>query len=102
ESTTITTEPTYTTTTESTTITTEPTTTTETTATTPPNNETKKGDANGDGDVNTADALLILQYVINMNYIPNWQAAEVTNDWQITSEDALKILQYVVGIISEL
>lgn len=59
----------------------------------------KKGDCNGDGKVNSADALKILKYSVesvNLNEI-ELTAANVTNDADINSADALQILKYSVG-----
>lgn len=57
------------------------------------------GDADGDGQITSADALMVLQMVVGTSEI-NY-AGDVDSDGQITSADALQILSYVVGNISE-
>lgn len=59
----------------------------------------KKGDCNGDGKVNSLDALQILKYsvgTLNLNET-NAKAAEVNKDKKVNSSDALLILKYSVG-----
>ena len=59
----------------------------------------KKGDCNGDGNVNSADALSILKYsvgTLNLNN-ENLKAANANNDDKVNSADALLILKYSVG-----
>jgi hypothetical protein len=61
------------------------------------------GDANGDDDVDIADALNIAQAVVGV--IPEVKRpgnADVNHDGQETMTDALLIAQYVVGLIPEL
>lgn len=61
----------------------------------------KLGDVNGDGNIDSRDALAVLQYALNKNNekfalkVP--QAADVNVDGQIDSRDALRILQYAVN-----
>ena len=64
----------------------------------------KYGDVNGDGKINTDDALLILQYVVGLSTIDGngAKAADVNGDGRIDTNDALGILQYVVNIRTEL
>lgn len=57
------------------------------------------GDVNGDGKVNSADALCVLQYSVGMNVKSfNKSTADVNRDGKINSMDALKILRHTVGI----
>lgn len=62
------------------------------------------GDINGDGSINSTDALYILQYAVGMIELSEtaFAAADVHNDGRVNSTDALKILQYAVGIIDQL
>lgn len=55
-----------------------------------------RGDINGDGKVNSSDALLVLQYSVGkINKIDS--AADVNGDGKINSTDALMMLQISVG-----
>jgi len=61
------------------------------------------GDVNLDGIVNAYDAVLILQYIVNLislNY-EQQQAAEVDGLPPITAIDASYVLQYTIGAIDE-
>lgn len=64
----------------------------------------QRGDVNGDGLINSADAQWILQYAVGSRTLTAAQKklADVTGDGKINSSDALKILQYSVGKISSL
>ena len=59
------------------------------------------GNVNGDNNIDSRDALAVLQYALNKNNekfalkVP--QAADVNVDGQIDSRDALRILQYAVN-----
>ena len=57
------------------------------------------GDPNGDGNVNSADALEVLKAVVGKIALNDFQkeAADVNDDGKIGADDALMILQYVVG-----
>jgi subtilase family serine protease len=60
------------------------------------------GDVNGDGTVNSADALLVLQYSVGLiNLTADQAVAANVNGGTVNSADALLILQYSVGLISE-
>ena len=61
------------------------------------------GDVNQDGSINSADALLVLQFSVGNIFLNNAQqkAADVNCNNSIDSADALKILQYSVGIITD-
>lgn len=57
------------------------------------------GDVNGDGRINSADALSVLKYSVgttDKNF--NKSCADVNDDGKINSADALKILQVSVGL----
>ena len=62
------------------------------------------GDVNGDGVINTEDALMVLQSVVGITELDEnaAKAADVNSDEKIDTQDALGILQYVVGIRAEL
>lgn len=58
------------------------------------------GDVNEDGDINTQDALNILQYYVGLVELtePQMMAANVNKDSEVNTQDALKILRYYVGL----
>ncbi len=66
--------------------------------------ECKKGDVNGDGKIDSSDALEILKYdvKINSDSFKNHAAALVNNDNVIDSSDALEILKYDVKLTQKL
>ena len=74
----------------------EPTPTTE--------SEIMLGDLNGDGKVNTADAVLVLKNAANMIVFDETQekAADVNHDDKVNTADAVLILKYAAGMIAEL
>jgi hypothetical protein len=55
------------------------------------------GDANGDGNINIVDALLVAQYYINGTGNINLDAADMNGDGVINIVDALMIAQAAVG-----
>ena len=57
-----------------------------------------RGDANNDGSVTTADAVIVLQMAVGA--VPPNDAADVNSDGAVTSLDALMILQVVTGAIT--
>lgn len=59
------------------------------------------GDVNGNGEVNSTDAVLILQYVVDLitESDLNLAAADVNGNGEVNSTDAVLILQYVVGLV---
>lgn len=59
-----------------------------------------KGDLNGNGAVNSADARLVLQYVVGAIKLTEEERklADVNNDGQVDSADARIILQTAVGL----
>ncbi len=67
------------------------------------NSSSQKGDVNKDGRINSADALLVLQYSVGNAKLSSEQItlADVNNDKRVNSADALKILQYAVGQINK-
>lgn len=62
------------------------------------------GDIDNDGEITSADALMILQSVTGLNQLDDEKMflADVDGDGELTSADALKILQKIVGIYDEL
>lgn len=61
------------------------------------------GDINGDGDVDLADAILVLQVLVGMTSAsirPSYptSGADVNGDAKIGLEEARYILQYVAGM----
>ena len=59
------------------------------------------GDVNGDGRINSADALCVLRYSVGMSVDGFKKAnADVNGDGRINSADALKILRITVGLES--
>lgn len=62
-----------------------------------------KGDVNGDGDVDIADAVCIVNYVVGKS-IPvfNAKAADANGDSEVDIADAVRIVNLVVGKISAL
>ena len=60
------------------------------------------GDADCNGDVNSIDALLILQFDAGlMSTLPCQDAADVNKDGQTNSIDAALVLQYVSCVLVE-
>lgn len=59
------------------------------------------GDIDGNGKVNTLDALAILKHIVGLSNLSEQQksAADLDGNGKITSSDALVILKYIVGII---
>jgi hypothetical protein len=60
------------------------------------------GDANGDGNINIVDALLVAQCYVGIGSCPDASIADVNCDGKIDIVDALLIAQYYVGLISNL
>ena len=59
------------------------------------------GDVNGDGLLDTTDALLVLRYSMSMlTDLPEMGAADVNGDGTVNMTDALLILRAALGIIS--
>lgn len=63
-----------------------------------------KGDINGDGYVDSADAMMVLQYAVGKLELSETQqkAADVNGDGYIDAADAIRILRYNVGLIDSL
>lgn len=64
----------------------------------------QQGDVDGDGEVTSYDALLVLQYVAGMSSIDDEILLMADNDLsqEITSYDALLALQYSTGLVDSL
>lgn len=61
------------------------------------------GDVNGDGSVNTADAVVILKYSAEMIQLDNTQliSGDTNHDSKVNTADAVLILKYAAGMITE-
>ena len=61
------------------------------------------GDANGDGKVDTADAVQILKFSAGMLHLSNdkKKAADTNHDGTVNTADAVLILKYAAGMITE-
>jgi hypothetical protein len=61
------------------------------------------GDANGDGNINVGDAILVLRSIVGLAQLDANQdsAADVNKDGKVNVSDAILILRYIVGLISE-
>ena len=59
------------------------------------------GDTDGDGEVTTADALLALRYIMELEKIDEAQLAlaDVDGDGEVTMSDCLLIQRYAIGVI---
>lgn len=59
------------------------------------------GDVNGDGKINSSDAILILQHSVGIETLEGSQflAGDVSADNRLNSTDAILILQFSVGLI---
>lgn len=64
----------------------------------------KLGDANGDGQVDSTDALMCMQQSVGMiDFVGDWfDTMDVSGDGKVNSYDALKILKLSVGEIESL
>lgn len=62
------------------------------------------GDVNGDGKINSADAILVLKYMVDQEKLFDNQVknADVNLDGKTDSADALLILRYTIGDISSI
>ena len=60
------------------------------------------GDINGDGKINTADAVYLLKSAAGMLELTSEQmlVADLNHDGKINTADAVMILRYVAGIIT--
>ena len=62
--------------------------------------ESMPGDCNGDGEITTDDAILILRMTLGLTE-PDISAADFDGDGEITSIDALIVLRIALGIDDE-
>ena len=60
----------------------------------------ERGDADQDGDVDMADALLVLRYVIGLEPDADTTAMDINRDGEITMVDALLIQRHVMDMLS--
>lgn len=56
------------------------------------------GDVNGDGEVNSEDALLVMRYSMNLGELEDLASADVNGDGTVNMADALLIMRYANGI----
>ncbi len=61
------------------------------------NNAVLRGDANGDGKVNSADASAILKYSVGLGKV-NMNAADFDGNGKVNAADASAVLRYCVGL----
>ena len=61
------------------------------------------GDVNGDGEINSGDALVILRHSVAAEVLDSaeFERADVTGDKTVNSSDALAVLRYSVGLITK-
>ncbi|MBR3966737.1 MAG: InlB B-repeat-containing protein, partial [Clostridia bacterium] len=64
-------------------------------APTPPPETTKFGDVNGDGTIDTKDAVLLAQYLAKWSVTVSEAAADCNNDGIIDTKDAVLLAQYL-------
>lgn len=59
-----------------------------------------RGDVNADGEITTADVILIARYVIDAYGMtgPQLSAADVTGDGKVTTADVVRLARYIVGL----
>lgn len=64
----------------------------------------KKGDLNGDGDITSADAVMLARYLADLIDLTEKQllAADLNGDGEITSADAVRMARYLAGLIESL
>ena len=62
-----------------------------------------KGDLNGDGEVDIADAIMIMKHDVGLTVIGDALkvAADVNNDGEIDIADAILIMKYDAGLINK-
>ncbi|MCP4104231.1 MAG: CocE/NonD family hydrolase, partial [Desulfobacteraceae bacterium] len=71
----------------------------------PVGGEYERGDADGNGEIEIYDALLIAQYDVGLKTqddIPGFASADVDGNGKVNIFDALRIAEFVVGVIPEL
>ena len=63
-----------------------------------------RGDADGNGNVNYVDALLVLRHSIGLENLDDTTVTlcDVDNSGDLSYEDALMILRYSIGLITDL
>jgi hypothetical protein len=58
-----------------------------------------RGDINGDGKINTIDAIMLAQHIVGVNLLTGdaLLAADINGDGKINTIDAIVLAQYIVG-----
>ena len=59
------------------------------------------GDVNGDGEVNSEDALLVMRYSMGIEELENLAAADVNGDGEVNMADALLLFRYAMNISND-
>ncbi|MCP4112977.1 MAG: hypothetical protein GY749_46860 [Desulfobacteraceae bacterium] len=65
----------------------------------------ERGDADGNGEIEIYDALIIAQYDVGLktqDELPGFASADVDGNGKVNIFDALRIAEFVVGVIPEL
>ena len=62
------------------------------------------GDTNSDGEVDTADAVRLVRYLVDLVELTDTQkkAADVNHDYDLTSADSIRLVRYLVGLVETL
>lgn len=65
--------------------------------------ETVSGDLNGDGDITSADSVLLARYLAALEMLTDEQllAADVNGDGDVTSADAVMLARFLAGLVTD-
>ena len=56
-----------------------------------------RGDVNGDGDIDSNDAIYLLRYTMNHDRFPINQSGDMNGDGDVDSNDAIYLLRYTMN-----